>query len=179
VGLDGRLGEHTSAQLAVWQNEFSERDSEQLLAQGQGGRVAVVHRQRVGEQTEWFTGIQGSAENYAATDHLADNLTQGVPTDARSLMLMAGVSNGAIGAGIPPQDDKLHYNLSTAVGKQWPENSITYHVDASLGKRVTQDDEVGVGVFYDKGDRAGADQGAFLQYRKWLDFMDDNNDRQQ
>jgi hypothetical protein len=177
VGLEARLGEHNHAQVALWRNAFSEHGTGQELAEGQGGRVALVRRERMQEQTEWFTGIQGSVAHYEAAGELDGRQSQGVPADSRSLTLLAGIGNGAAASGnLPPQDDAPRYSLSTAIGKQWPGGTVSKHVEASVGKRVNQDDAVQMGVFYDQGSQADADHGVLLQYRKWLDFMDENND---
>lgn len=176
AGLEAHLAGNNHAQLALWQKGFSEHGSGQELADGLGGRAALVHRGRMDEQTEWFAGVQGSVEHYEAAGGLDGRQMQGVPADGRSLTLLAGIANGAPAADVPPQDDRLRYHLSTAIGKQWPGDTLARHVEATVGKRVSQDDTVNLGMFYDQGSHTDADHGVFVQYRKWLDFMDENND---
>jgi hypothetical protein len=180
AGVDVDLGHQNHAQLSVWQSDFADRATGQDLASSNGGRAALVHREQFGQaqngqQQEWYAGVQGSAEYFEKANGLDADQQQGIPDDTRSVALLAGVANGTPGSGIPPQDDNWRYNVSGSVGKQLTTGSLTKRVEASVGKRVSQDDELSAGAFYGTGDNTGKDYGIFMQYRKWLDFMDEDN----
>lgn len=173
--LDARLGENEYAQFSLWQSDFYGRDSEQALSESQGGRVTLVHRERLKNGQEWYAGVQASAEYYQTANGLAAQQQQALPGDTRNVALLAGISKGSPGSGIPPQDNQLNYAVNVALGKQLATGNTTQHVDASVGKRLSQDDELSVGAFYDQGDRTDEDYGVFVQYRTWLDFTDEEN----
>ena len=180
AGVDVNLGQQNHAQLSVWQSEFAGRADGQDLASSKGGRATLVHREQFGQnangkQSEWYAGVQGSAEYFEKADGLDAAQQQGIPNDTRSVALLAGIANGTPGNGIPPQDDDWRYNVSGSVGKELTTGELTQRVEASVGKRVSQDDELSVGAFYGTGENTGKDHGIFMQYRKWLDFTDEDN----
>ena len=174
VGVDVNLGNDNHAQLATWQSDFADRASGQQLAGSKGGRVTVVHRGMLGEQQQWYAGVEGSAEYFDKANGLDATQQQGIPDDTRNVALLAGISNGSPGNGVPPQDDQWRYNVSGSIGKQLTTGNTTQRIEASVGKRVSQDDELSAGAFYGTGENTGKDYGLFMQYRKWLDFTDED-----
>ena len=84
--------------------------------------------------------------------------------------MIAGFNHGTPGQGLNGKSE-LQYSGSVALGKVWPTGEIKAHAEAAVSKDLFDNDELSLGVFYDKGSLGNPeDKGLLLQYRKFLDF---------
>ena len=167
VDFNAQLGEKQTAQLSAWKHEFNRTDNGQNLADGLGARAAVVHRQNT-LNGQWYGGVQGTLQknNNASQISASDAL----PESTQSVELIAGFNHGTPGQGLSGKSE-LQYSASVALGKVWPTGEIKAHAEAAVSKDLFDNDELSLGVFYDKGSLGNPeDKGLLLQYRKFLDF---------
>ena len=152
-------------QLSAWQHEFKRTDNGNFIADGIGARVALVHRENT-VNGQWFGGIQGTVQkNSNAANIDSDNA---LPENSQSAELIAGFNHGTPGQGF---SGGLQYSGSVSLGKVWPTGEIKAHAEAAVSKELFSNDELSLGVFYDKGSLGEQDdKGLTLKYRKFLDF---------
>nr|CAA6804882.1 MAG: Unknown protein [uncultured Thiotrichaceae bacterium] len=168
VNANANLGNNKHLNVSVWQKEYKDWSTRKKMTDGTGATISLLHRKNLADNSQWYTGIQGNVEKYHHREQV-NNAT--LPSDGHSANLLLGYSRGNPGKGIPPQDDQLNYALNLSVGKQWPTNKTTQHLDAAIGKRLSKDDELSLNVFYDKTEKTDdSDYGFMLQYRKWIDL---------
>lgn len=164
-----KLTDKQTAELSAWNSRFSQRNNGQDLAQTQGASATWVYRDQKGE-VSWYAGLQGTVEKTDYESDLTQQQRNGLPSDGTSTTILAGFNHGSPGRGVPPQGDDIHYNVSAAIGKQWKTDQLTQRLEASVGKRLTQDDELSLNMFYDRTGEQKADKGIGVQYRRWSGF---------
>lgn len=171
--LQGRVStkitDKQTVEVSAWDSRFSQRSNDQKLANTQGASATWVYRDNVGD-VSWYAGLQGTTEKTSYKEGLTQSQRNGLPSDGTSTTILAGFNRGSPHNGVMPQGDNLHYNVSAAVGKQWKTGQMTRRVDASVGRRLTENDELSVTAFYDQTGDQAADQGVGLQYRRWSGF---------
>ena len=160
-----QFGKKQAMQLSAWQHEFKRTDNGNFIADGIGARVALVHRENT-VNGQWFGGIQGTIQkNSNATNIDSDSA---LPENSQSAELIAGFNHGTPGQGFAGD---LQYSGSVSLGKVWPTGEIKAHAEAAVSKELFSNDELSLGVFYDKGSLGEQDdKGLTLKYRKFLDF---------
>ena len=167
VDFNAQLGEKQTAQLSAWKHEFNRTDNGQHLADGLGTRAAVVHRQNT-LNGQWYGGVQGTLQKNRNASQVS--AADALPESTQSVELIAGFNHGTPGQGLNKKSE-LQYSGSVALGKVWPTGEIKAHVEAAVSKDLFDNDELSLGVFYDKGSFGNPeDKGLLLQYRKFLDF---------
>ncbi|PWQ99787.1 tetratricopeptide repeat protein [Leucothrix pacifica] len=167
VDFNAQLGEKQTAQLSAWKHEFNRTDNGQNLADGLGARAAVVHRQNT-VNGQWYGGIQGTLQKNDNASQVST--ANALPESTQSVELIAGFNHGIPGQGLSGKSE-LQYSGSVALGKVWPTGELKAHAEAAVSKDLFDNDELSLGVFYDKGSLGNPeDKGLLLQYRKFLDF---------
>jgi tetratricopeptide (TPR) repeat protein len=160
-----QLNKQQAVQLSAWQQEFNRTDNGQFIADGSGVRAAVVHRQNT-LNGQWYGGVQGTIQKNSNAPSI--NAEDALPETAQSAELIAGFNQGTPAQGY---SGGLQYSGSVALGKVWPTGEIKAHAEAAVSKELFSDDELSLGVFYDKGSLGKQeDKGLTLKYRKFLDF---------
>lgn len=167
VDFNAQIGTKQTASLSAWHHEFNQTDNDKKLAKGVGTRAAFVHRQNT-QNGQWYGGIQGTLQKNDNTGQLsAENA---LPESAQSVELIAGFNHGTPGQGLNDTSN-FQYSGSVAFGKVWPTGELKAHAEAAVSKALFDNDELSLGVFYDKGSLSNPeDKGLLLQYRKFLDF---------
>lgn len=168
LSANANLGNNKYLNTSVWQNDYKDWSTRKPMTRGRGASASLLHRENLSDNRQWYAGMQANMEKYRHRDVVNGAV---LPSDGRSANLLLGYSRGNPGQGIPPQDDRLNYGINLSVGKQWPTSKTVNHIDASIGKRLSEDDELSLAVFYDKTSSSeDEDRGFMLQYRKWVDF---------
>ncbi|MGB1309715.1 MAG: hypothetical protein ACPG47_00820, partial [Leucothrix sp.] len=160
-----QIGDKQAVQLSAWKQAFDRTDNGQLMADGVGARAALVHRENT-LNGQWYGGVQGTLQkNTNVADISAEDA---LPDSLQSAELIAGFNHGTPGQGYA---GGLQYSGSVAVGKVWPTGETKAHVEAAVSTELFNNDELSLGVFYDKGSLGEQeDKGLTLKYRKFLDF---------
>jgi hypothetical protein len=167
VDFNGQIGDKQTAQLTAWQHEFNRTSDGQSLADGVGVRAAVVHRQNT-LNGQWYGGVQGTLQKNNNSSFISTE--DALPESTQSVELIAGFNHGTPGQGLDKKSE-FQYSGSVALGQVWPTGETKAHAEAAIGKTLIGNDELSLGVFYDKGSLGnGEDKGINLQYRKFLDF---------
>lgn len=167
IDFNAQLGTKKTAQLSTWKHEFNRTDNGQNLADGLGARVSVVHRQNT-LNGQWYGGVQGTLQKNNNASQVS--ATDALPESTQSVDLIAGFNHGTPGQGLSKKSE-LQYSGSVALGKVWPTGEVKVHAEAAVSKDLFDNDELSLGVFYDKGSLGNPeDRGLSLQYRKFLDF---------
>ena len=160
-----QLGEKNAVQLSAWQQEFNRTDNGNYIANGTGVRAAAVHRQKT-LAGQWYSSFQATIQKNTNVASLSAE--DALPETTQSAELIAGFNNGTPGQGYTGE---LQYSASAALGKVWPTGEIKVHAEAAVSKELFNNDELSLGIFYDKGSLGKQDdKGITLNYRKFLDF---------
>lgn len=160
-----QIGDKQAVQVSAWKQEFNRTDNGQYMADGVGTRIAVVHRQNT-LNGQWYGGVQGTLQKNVNASNI--NAEDALPETSKSAELIAGFNYGTPGQGY---SGGLQYSGSVAIGKEWPTGEIKAHAEAAISKELFNNDELSLGVFYDKSSLGNQDdKGLTLKYRKFLDF---------
>ncbi len=155
LGLDADIGRYQFMRLRADVTEVNTRLEQNKLARGLGGIIELGVRGAFGSNS-WSTSVTASQIQHDRVSVLPEELrlSQGstvnrvLAEDVQRLSVGASLSRGGVNADYP-QVNSPRYYVNSSLGQNWPEQVVSFQIDAGAGIRVLGGDELSFSVSHD------------------------------
>lgn len=155
LGLDTDIGRFQFMRIRADVTEVNTRLDQSKLARGVGGSIELGVRGAFGSNN-WSTSVTASQINHDRVSVLPEELRLSpgstvnsvLAEDVQRLSVGASLSRGGVNADYP-QVSSPRYFINSSLGHNWPEQVVSFQIDAGAGIRVLGGDELSFSVSHD------------------------------